>query len=56
MKKEAKSKPIDLKKLHVQGSISERKKPNKLSVTFISEVNRSNAIGNLTLRVKLQCD
>lgn len=56
MKKEVKSKPTDLKKLHIQGFISERKKPNKLSVTLISEVNRSNAIGNLTLRVKLQRD
>lgn len=51
-----KSNPSDLKNFAVQGFISERKKPNKLSVTLISEVNWGNAIGNLTLSLKLQHD
>lgn len=56
MRKQVKSNPSDLKNFTVQGFISERKKPNKLSVTLISEVNWGNAIGNLTLSLKLQHD
>lgn len=56
MRKQVKSNPSDLKNFTVQGFISERKKPNKLSVTLISEVNWGNAIGNLTLSLKLQDD
>lgn len=55
-RKQVKSNPSDLKNFTVQGFISERKKPNKLSVTLISEVNWGNAIGNLTLSLKLQHD